>query len=63
MSSSRVLKEMVPGRGEYAAVCILSNFRSVIKSNVSWYWASVSPGNPTIISVLIDTPGISSRIY
>ena len=38
----------------------LSNPTSLTTSNVSLKSSSVSPGNPTIISVVKDTPGILS---
>ena len=36
---------------------------SLTSSNVSWKSSSVSPGKPTIISVVKVAPGISSLIF
>ena len=49
----------VPGLGLYENMkLLLQPIRSIIFI-VSWNWASVSPGNPTIISVVKETPGTS----
>ena len=51
----------VPGRGEYWKVKAEENRARRTISIVAWKSSSVSPGNPTMISVVIAAPGIFSR--
>ena len=52
----------VPSLGEYINVKALSNLQVFTTSRVSSKSSSVSFGKPTIISVVILTPGIRSLI-
>jgi hypothetical protein len=51
----------VPGRGEYWKVKAESNRACSTRSRVSAKSASVSPGNPTMMSVEKATPGMAAR--
>ena len=53
-----ILSAMVPTLLEYININICSKFTFLTTSNVSSKSASVSPGNPTIISVENNTSGI-----
>ena len=45
------------------AVCTLSKCISLTRSYVCWNCASLSPGNPTMRSVTIATPGTIDRTF
>ena len=51
----------VPGRGEYWKVNALANCACSTTSRVAWKSASVSPGKPTMMSVLIAAWGMAAR--
>lgn len=46
------------GLGEYAAVLTESKTTSSIRESVSWNCSSVSPGNPTMTSAVMEASGI-----
>ena len=51
----------MPGRGEYWKVKAESNLACSTRSRVSAKSASVSPGNPTMMSVEKATPPMAAR--
>ena len=57
ISSSNLLVAVVPVRAEYRAMNAKSNWHSRIAVAVIWNSSSVSPGNPTMISVEIEKSG------
>ena len=50
----------MPGRGEYWKVKALANRARAATSRVCWKSSSVSPGNPTMMSVVIAASGIAA---
>jgi hypothetical protein len=61
-SSGGSWKARVPGRGEYWNVYAWSNRASRTTSSVARKSSSVSPGNPTMMSVETAMPGMAARI-
>ncbi|GAA1072730.1 hypothetical protein GCM10009605_05320 [Nocardiopsis composta] len=51
----------VPGRLEYWKVNAEANRDSATTSRVSWKSSSVSPGKPTMMSVVMAASGMASR--
>jgi len=51
----------VPGRIEYWNVNACANLACSTTSRVAWKSSSVSPGKPTMMSVLIAASGIAAR--
>ena len=51
----------VPGRMEYWKVKALEKREASTTSRVRWKSSSVSPGKPTMMSVVIAASGIRSR--
>ena len=51
----------VPGRLEYWKVKAAENRAARTTSRVRWKSASVSPGKPTMMSVVIAASGIAAR--
>src|SRR6266699_2400374 len=51
----------VASRGEYLKVYASSNPTSATRDSVSWKSASVSPGNPTMMSLVRAMPGTAPR--
>jgi hypothetical protein len=51
----------VPGRFEYWNVKALENRAARTTSSVRWKSSSVSPGKPTMMSVVIAASGIAER--
>jgi len=50
-----------PGRGEYWKVNAPANREARTTSRVAWKSASVSPGKPTMMSVVMAASGITAR--
>ena len=59
---SSIVAARVPGRGEYWNVNALSNRARSTTSSVAAKSSSVSPGNPTMMSVETAISGIAARI-
>ena len=51
----------VPGRGEYWKVNAPANCDCRATSSVCWKSSSVSPGKPTMMSVVIAASGMAAR--
>ena len=51
----------VPGRGEYWKVNADANRDARTTSSVAWKSCSVSPGKPTMMSVVMAASGIAAR--
>ena len=51
----------VPGRVEYWKVKALANRAARTTSRVAWKSSSVSPGKPTMMSVVIAASGMAAR--
>ena len=58
---SGILAAGVPGRGEYGKTCTSEKAHRERKSSVCIKSASLSPGNPTIRSVVIEQSGKAAR--
>jgi hypothetical protein len=56
-----ILSASVPGLWENGKAWILANPAAATKARLSSNSAAVSPGNPTITSVVTATPGIAAR--